>query len=141
TGVHLENYVTMWNALPFGAFFTNSVKLALLSTIGQLASCSMAAFAFAVLEFRGRRVLFGLLLATLIIPFQIVLIPNFVLYRLLPHPLSASGNWIGTQEPLWVGAFLGGAFGTFLVRRYFLTIPRELPAAARAGGAHPWQIY
>ena len=141
TGVHLENYVTMWNALPFAAFFSNSVKLALLSTIGQLASCSMAAFAFAVLEFRGRRVLFGLLLATLIIPFQIVLIPNFVLYRLLPHPLSASGNWIGTQEPLWVGAFLGGAFGTFLLRQFYLTILRELADAARVDGANPWQIY
>src|SRR5207237_9745157 len=63
SGVHLENYATMWNALPFAAFFTNSVKLALLSTVGQLVSCSMAGFAFAVLEFRGRRVLFGLLLA------------------------------------------------------------------------------
>ena len=49
--------------------------------------------------------------------------PNFVLYRLLPHPLSTSGNWIGTQEPLWVGAFLGGAFGTFLLRQFFLAIP------------------
>jgi ABC-type glycerol-3-phosphate transport system permease component len=117
------------------------VKLALLVTIGQLISCSMAAFAFAVLDFRAKRMLFGLLLATLIIPFQVVLVPNFILYRLLPHPLSASGNWIGTQEPLWVGAFLGGAFGTFLLRQFYLTIPRELADAARVDGANPWQIY
>ena len=71
----------------------------------------MAAFAFATLRFRFREPLFALLLVTLIIPFQVVLVPNFVLYRLLPHPASDSGNWIGTQEPLWVGAFLGGAFG------------------------------
>jgi multiple sugar transport system permease protein len=141
TGAHLDNYGRMWDALPFAAFYINSIKLALLSTIGQLISCSMAAFAFAVLEFRGRRSLFALLLATLIIPFQVVLIPNFILYRLLPHPFSASGNWIGTQEPLWVGAFLGGAFGTFLLRQFFLTIPRDLADAARVDGANPWQIY
>jgi len=141
SGIHLDNYARMWDALPFGLFYLNSIKLALLSTAGQLISCSMAAFAFAILDFRFKRILFGLLLATLIIPFQVVLVPNFILYRLLPHPFSESGNWIGTQEPLWVGAFLGGAFGTFLLRQYYLTIPRELADAARVDGASPWQIY
>jgi multiple sugar transport system permease protein len=136
-----SNYGDMWNALPFATFFVNSIKLALLNTIGQLISCSMAAFAFAALRFRFREPLFGLLLVTLIIPFQVVLVPNFVLYRLLPHPTSVSGNWIGTQEPLWVGAFLGGAFGTFLLRQFFLAIPRELADAARVDGANPWHIY
>jgi multiple sugar transport system permease protein len=136
-----ENYADMWNALPFAAFFVNSLKLALLNTVGQLISCSMAAFAFSALRFRFRGPLFGLLLVTLIIPFQVVLVPNFILYRMLPHPFSSSGNWIGTQEPLWVGAFLGGAFGTFLLRQFFLTIPRELGDAARVDGANPWQIY
>ncbi|MEO5940080.1 MAG: carbohydrate ABC transporter permease [Candidatus Limnocylindrales bacterium] len=136
-----ENYGEMWSALPFADFFGNSVRLALLNTIGQLISCSMAAYAFAVLRFRFRGPLFGLLLATLIIPFQVVLVPNFILYRLLPHPFSTSGNWIGTQEPLWVGAFLGGAFGTFLLRQFFLAIPRELADAARVDGANPWQIF
>lgn len=141
TGIHLDNYARMWDALPFALFFGNSLKLALLTTAGQLLSCSMAAFAFAVLDFRGKRLLFGLVLSTLIIPFQVVLVPNFILYRNLPHPFSASGNWIGTQEPLWVGAFLGGAFGTFLLRQFYLTIPRELADAARVDGANPWQIY
>jgi len=136
-----ENYADMWNALPFASFFVNSLKLAVLNTVGQLISCSMAAYAFAVLRFRFRGPLFGLLLVTLIIPFQVVLVPNFILYRLLPHPFSTSGNWIGTQEPLWVGAFLGGAFGTFLLRQFFLTIPRELADAARVDGANPWQIF
>ena len=136
-----ENYSEMWNALPFAAFFVNSVKLAVLNTVGILLSCSMAAYAFAVLRFRFRGPLFALLLVTLIIPFQVVLIPNFILYRSLPHPFSSSGNWIGTHEPLWVGAFLGGAFGTFLLRQFFLTIPRELADAARVDGANPWQIY
>jgi multiple sugar transport system permease protein len=141
TGIHLDNYLRMWEALPFGLFYGNSLKLAILVTVGQLVSCSMAAFAFAVLDFRFKRPLFALILATLIIPFQVVLVPNFILYRNLPHPLSASGNWIGTQEPLWVGAWLGGAFGIFLLRQFFLTIPRELADAARVDGANPWQIY
>ena len=144
SGLHPENYALMWNAFPdvsFGTFFLNSLKLAGLNTLGQLISCSLAAFAFAVLRFRGRGPIFALLLATLIIPFQVVLVPNFILYRLLPHPFSESGNWIGTHEPLWVGAFLGGAFGIFLLRQFFLTLPLELADAARIDGANPWQIY
>lgn len=144
SGFHIENYGKMWNALPgvtFGDFFLNSLKIATLTTIGSLVSCSMAAFAFAVLPFRGRGLLFALVMATLIIPFQVVLVPNFILFRSLPHPLSDSGNWIGTQEPLWVGAWLGGAFGIFLVRQFFLTVPRELADAARVDGANPWGIF
>lgn len=144
TGPHWDNYEKMWNALPgvtFGDFFLNSLKIAMLSTAGQLIACSLAAFAFAFLTFRFKGVIFGVLLATLIIPYQVVLVPNFILYRHLPHPGSVSGNWIGTQEPLWVGAFLGGAFGIFLIRQFFLTIPVELADAARVDGANPWQIF
>jgi multiple sugar transport system permease protein len=144
TGLHWENYTTMWFALPsvtFGTFFQNSIVIASLATAGQVITCSMAAYAFAVFDFRGKRVLFALILATLIIPFQIVLVPNFILYRYLPWPLSDSGNWIGTNLPLWVWAFFGGAFGTFLLRQFFLTIPTELADAARVDGANPWQIF
>jgi ABC-type glycerol-3-phosphate transport system permease component len=144
SGAHWENYVRMWNALPgvtFGTFFLNSLKLALLNTGGQLLTCSMAAYAFATMQFRFKGPLFGLLLATLIIPYQVVLVPNFVLWRSLPNPLSASGSFYGTQEPLWLGAWLGGAFGTFLLRQFFLAIPNELADAARVDGANPWQIF
>ena len=144
SGPHWDNYATMWNAfgdVTFGNFFLNSVKLASLNTIGQVIACSMAAYAFAVIPFRGRGVIFGVLLATLIIPFQVVLVPNFILWRNLPHPTSESGNFIGTQEPLWVGAFLGGAFGIFLLRQFFLAIPVELADAARIDGANHWQIF
>ncbi len=144
TGLHWENYSTMWFAMPgvtFGTFFANSIVIASLATIGQLITCAMAAYAFAVLDFRFKRPLFALILATLIIPFQVVLVPNFVLYRYLPWPFSESGNWIGTNLPLWVWAFFGGAFGTFLLRQFFLTIPHELADAARVDGANPWQIF
>jgi ABC-type glycerol-3-phosphate transport system permease component len=144
TGLHWENYTKMWFALPgvtFGTFFVNSMVIASLATIGQVVTCAMAGYAFAVFDFRFKRVLFALLLATLIIPFQIVLVPNFILYRYLPWPLSESGNWIGTNLPLWVWACFGGAFGTFLLRQFFLTIPSELADAARVDGANPWQIF
>jgi multiple sugar transport system permease protein len=144
TGPHWENYATMWNALPgvtFGTFFLNSLKLALLNTAGKLVTCSMAAYAFAAIPFRGRGPLFGLLLATLIIPTQVVLVPNFILWKSLPNPFSESGSFYGTQEPLWVGAWLGGAFGTFLLRQFFLAVPTELADAARVDGANPWQIF
>jgi ABC-type glycerol-3-phosphate transport system permease component len=144
TGLHWDNYSKMWFSLPgatFGTFFYNSFLIASLVTIGQLITCSMAAYAFAVLQFRIKGPLFALILATLIIPFQVVLVPNFILYRSLPWPFSESGSWIGTQLPLWVWAFFGGAFGTFLLRQFFLSIPSELADAARVDGANPWQIY
>jgi ABC-type glycerol-3-phosphate transport system permease component len=144
TGLHWENYGNMWNALPgvsFGTFFQNSLFIASMATIGQLVTCAMAAYAFAVLQFPGKRILFALILATLIIPFQVVLVPNFILYRNLPWPWSDSGNWIGTNLPLWGWAFFGGAFGTFLIRQFFLTIPTDLADAARVDGANPWQIF
>lgn len=144
SGPHWENYARMWNGLPgvtFGTFFLNSLKIAVLCTVGQLVTCSMAAYAFATISFRFRGPIFGLLLATLIIPSQVVLVPNFVLWRSLPNPFSESGSFYGTQEPLWVGAFLGGAFGTFLLRQFFLAIPAELADAARVDGANHWQIF
>jgi ABC-type glycerol-3-phosphate transport system permease component len=93
----------------------------------------MAAFCFAVVRFRGRNVLFTLLLVTLMIPSQVTLIPNFIIFKWL--------GLVGTQAPLWLPAFWGGAFGTFLLRQYFLTIPRDLADAARVDGASLLEIF
>lgn len=131
--ITLENYPNMWNALPFGQFFLNSVKISTLNTIGQLLTCSMAAFAFSVLRFRGRDLIFLLLVATLMIPYQVTLIPTFILFSKI--------GWVGTHYPLWVPAFWGGAFGTFLLRQFYLTIPMDLAESARMDGASIWQIY
>ena len=131
--VTLKNYTGLWDALPFTRLIWNSFKIASLSTLGQLLTCSMAGFAFAAVKFRGRNALFVLLLVTLMIPFQVTLIPNFIIYRFL--------GLYGTQIPLYLPAFLGGAFGTFLLRQYFLTIPNELAEAARIDGASLWTIY
>lgn len=129
----LENFQTLWDKLPFTTLLINSFKIALLSTIGQLITCAMGAFVFAVVRFRFREMLFIALLATLMFPPQITLVPNFLIFKAL--------GLIGTQTPLWLPAFWGGAFGTFLLRQYFLTIPHDLAEAARVDGASLWQIF
>jgi ABC-type glycerol-3-phosphate transport system permease component len=132
--VTVVNYVNLFQKLPeFPRQIFNSFELAILNTIGQLLTCAMAAFVFAVVKFRGRNFLFTLLLITWIIPFQVTLIPNFIIFSKI--------GLVGTQIPLWLPAFWGGAFGTFLIRQYFLTIPRELAEAARMDGASLFQIF
>ena len=130
-----ENFQTLWDKLPFTTLIFNSLKIAVLSTIGQLLTCSMAAFVFAVVRFRGREFLFVLLLTTMLIPPQVTLVPNFILFRTLGI-LKYS-----PQMALWLPAFWGGAFGTFLLRQFFLTIPRDFAEAARVDGASLWGIF
>jgi ABC-type glycerol-3-phosphate transport system permease component len=133
----LENFSQLWDKLPFTRLILNSLGIAILTTVGQLLTCSMAGFVFAVVRFRGREALFLGLLATLMIPPQVTLVPNFILFRWM--------GLIGTQTPLWLPAFWGGAFGTFLLRQYFRTIPIDLAEAARVDGASLlwifWGIY
>ncbi len=134
--ITLQNFVELWEKLPNQAFpflMFNSFKIAFLTVVGQVLTCAMAAFAFAIVKFRGRNFLFALLLATMMIPSQVSLIPNFILFRYL--------GLIGSQLPLILPAFWGGAFGTFLLRQYFLTIPRDLVEAARMDGATLWGIF
>jgi ABC-type glycerol-3-phosphate transport system permease component len=134
--VTLKNYIDLFKDLPNQAFLYltyNSFKLSFLVVIGQVLTCAMAAFVFAIVKFRGRDFLFALLLGTLMIPSQVSLIPNFIIFRYL--------GLIGTQWPLILPAFWGGAFGTFLLRQYFLTIPRDLVDAARMDGASLFDIF
>jgi multiple sugar transport system permease protein len=119
--------------IDFPLLFFNSTYISLLITAGQLLTCAMAAFCFAVARFRGRNLLFTLLLVTLMLPAQVTLIPNFIVFKWL--------HLIGTSVPLWLPAFWGGAFGTFLLRQYFLTVPRDLVDAARMDGASLFQIF
>jgi multiple sugar transport system permease protein len=129
----LDNFQQLWNILPFSDLIMNSFKVAALNTIGQIITCAMGAFVFAVIRFRFREVLFIALLGTLMVPFQVTIIPNFIVFKAL--------GLYGTQAPLWLPAFLGGAFGTFLLRQYFLTIPIDLAEAARVDGASLLQIF
>ena len=134
----LNNFRELFSVdLDFPLLFWNSTYISILITVGQLITCAMAAFCFAVVKFRGRNILFTALLLTMLIPPQVALIPNFIIFKFL--------RLIGTSVPLWLPAFWGGAFGTFLLRQYFLTIPRDLVDAARVDGASLldifWKIY
>ena len=126
------NYLRIFTTIRFGQALLNSVIVATSVTVLQLIVCSMAAYAFACLRFRGREVLFLIYLAALMVPSQVTLIPNFILIRNL--------GWIDTyQGPILPYAF--SSFGTFLLRQYMKTIPGELIEAARIDGANHLQIY
>lgn len=122
----VDNFVTAWSQVPFGLFFLNSLKVAGLVTIGQLVTCTLAAYAFARLRFPGREIVFGIYLASLMVPSQVTIIPLYILMRTL--------GLVDNHASLILPA-LASAFGTFLLRQFFLTIPRELEEAAIIDGA------
>lgn len=127
-----ENYVKTVSVMPFGRFYLNSLIVAASITVLQLLTSSLAAFAFARLRFPGRGALFLLYLATLMIPFHVMLIPNFILMRFL--------GWFDTYAALiFPPAF--SAFSTFLLRQYYLSLPGELDEAARIDGASSLRIW
>lgn len=131
--VRWQNYIELVQRMPFLQFFYNSTKIALLATFGQLLTCSLAAYVFARLQFFGRDTLFTILLATMMVPFQVTMIPVFITMHRL--------NLLDTHLALWGPAFLGGAYGTFLLRQFFLTLPRELEDAARVDGCSRFGIW
>lgn len=123
--VRLENYVNALTAAPFGRFYLNSLVVAVSVTVGQLVTCSLAAYAFARMKFWGRDVLFFIFLGTMMIPWQVTMIPGFMILHYF--------GWIDTYAALIVPG-LASAFGTFLLRQFFLTIPKELEDAAFIDG-------
>jgi multiple sugar transport system permease protein len=130
---NLRNYAAIMEVLPLGRMLINSLTIAVSATIGQTASCAMAAYAFARMRFRGKEALYVVLLATMMIPAQVTMIPVFLIMKFL--------GWIDTLYALIVPAFFGGAFGTFLLRQFFATIPVELEDAARIDGAGNLRIF
>jgi len=126
TNLNLKNYRTIMDVLPMGRMLLNSFTIALCATVGQLCSCALAAYAFARMKFRGKTVLYFLLLATMMVPAQVTMIPVFLIMKFL--------GLIDTLSALIVPAFFGGAFGTFLLRQFFSTIPIDLEDAARIDG-------
>jgi multiple sugar transport system permease protein len=130
--LRFDNYTTLWRDFPMNMWLWNSIKVSFFGVFGSLVFCSMSAYAFARLRFPGRDILFYLFLSTMMIPGAVTMIPSFVLMRYL--------GWIDTHYALIIPG-LASAFGTFLLRQFFLTIPRELEDAARIDGARHWQIY
>lgn len=122
------------SGLPFPRFFLNTVIITVSSMVGTLLSASFAGFGFARLRFPGREPLFVLVLATMMLPSIVMLIPNYLVFKTI--------GWVDTWLPLIVPSFLGGgAFYVFLFRQFFMGLPRELDEAARIDGASTWQIY
>lgn len=123
-----ENYLKAFRAVPTLTFLRNTLVITVLSLVGDLLSASLVAYGFARLRFPGREALFTVLLATIMLPFFVVMIPLFVLYRSL--------GWVNTFYPFIVPSFFGGhPLYIFLLRQFYLTLPRELDDAARIDGA------
>ena len=128
-----ENYREIFTLLPFHMGFINSAKIAIINTLGVIISCTMAAFGFSKLNFRFKKQLFMILLATMMIPQQVTLIPMFVWFR--------NFGWIDTHLPLIVPVVLCNAFGVFLMRQFFMTIPDSYVESAKIDGASYPMIY
>lgn len=132
--VQWGNFQRAWTELPFPIFVRNTITITVFATFGQIFSASLVAYGFARFKFKGRNVLFYLMLSTMMLPSQVTMIPVFLLWRQV--------GLIDTFAPLIVPAFFGGgAFTIFLLRQFFLTIPRELDEAAMIDGANPLVIW
>ena len=129
-----RNYVEAMSILPFPVFIWNSLIVCTLTVIGQVLSASLVAYAFARLSWRGRRFWFIVVLATLMLPVQLMVIPQYLVFQRL--------GWVNTFKPLIVPAwFGGGAFAIFLLRQFFMSIPRDLEDAARLDGATDLEVW
>ena len=128
----MENYSSVFKAVPFSQQFLNTVLVTVIRVVGQLLFCSLAAYAFARLRFRGSNLLFVLCLSILMVPPQLYIIPQ---YQIMVHL-----EWLNTLKALIVPG-LFSAFGVFLLRQFFMALPRDLDEAARLDGCNPIQVY
>jgi len=128
----IENYTTVWDQLNFPRLLANTAGIAIFSTLGAVLSSVLVAYGFARFRFPGRNVFFFILLGTIILPNQVTLLPQYVIFTWL--------GWNGTWLPLIVPHFFANAFNVFLLRQYFMTIPREMDEAAMIDGAGPFRI-
>jgi len=132
----IGNYIKGWTALrvSFTTFYTNSFLISALAVVGNLAACSLTAFAFARLEFRLKWLWFALMLGTLMLPYHVTLVPQYILFLKL--------GWVNPYLPLVVPKFLAvDSFFIFLMVQFFRGIPREIDEAAIMDGCGPWRIY
>jgi len=127
-----SNFAEVFDRIPLLAYGWNTTQIAVGSTIGVLVSCIPVAYALSRMRWRGRQLAFLLILATLMLPFQVTIVPLYIIWVRLGQ--------IGHLTPLILPSFLGDAFSIFLLRQFFLTIPEELSDAARVDGASEFQI-
>ena len=132
TELHFENYVNAWREAEFSEYFFNSVQITLITLVGQVTLSTLAAYAFARIEFPGRDVLFTVMLSTMMIPAMVLIIPNFLTVTWLGRigPIKWVNNWPALTIP-----FMGSVFSIFLLKQFFAQIPDELYDSARIDGA------
>jgi len=128
-----QNYVEAVNTIPFIRYAWNTIFVALTSTFATLFSCSLVAYGFAVVRWRWSRPLFLVMLATVMLPGQVTMIPVFIIFKNL--------GWVGSYRPLIIPAFFSTAFFVFLLMQFFRTIPRDLIDVARIDGCSHFDIY
>jgi len=131
--VNWMNYPDTVVYIPFFLYLANTLFIAVMATAGELISCSMVAYSLARIPWRGRNFLFIVTVATLMLPYQVTLIPLFLVFNWL--------GWVGDFRPLIVPHFFGSALYIFLLRQFFMTLPMELSEAARIDGASEFRIY
>ena len=129
----LENYLTIWQEAPIGVWLVNSVIVTALAAVSVTASSALVAWGFAYFRFRGRGALFALVIGSMMLPGAVTMIPTFLIW----NGLGATG----TLTPLWAQNLFGSAFYIFLLRQFFLGLPRELFEAAKIDGAGNWRIF
>ncbi|MFC1464088.1 MAG: carbohydrate ABC transporter permease [Candidatus Brachytrichaceae bacterium NZ_4S206] len=134
TQFNWQNYVRVFEMIPFATFFRNSVIVTAIAVFGELLSASLVAFGFARLRFPGRNLLFIVLLSTMMIPYPVTMIPSFILW-------VRGLGMANTFGPLVLPPFFGPAFSIFLLRQFFMTINTELDEAAKIDGASEFRIY
>ena len=128
-----RNYLDAVTAIPFLRYTMNTLIVCTLGVVGAVLSNAMVAYSFARLTWPGRDMLFGLTLATMMVPFPVLMVPLYSVFREL--------GWIGTLKPLWVPAFFGSAFNIFLLRQFFLRVPKDIAEAATLDGAGEFTIF
>jgi multiple sugar transport system permease protein len=131
---HWENFRrVLTESMPFLRYTLNTTLVVVGNVLGVLISCSLVGFGFARMRFRGSKILFYVLIITMLIPWQVLMVPQFLMFFKI--------GWYGTYLPLIVPSFGGTAFFIFLIRQYMRTIPRDLDDAARVDGLNTWQIF
>ena len=112
-----KNFADAWNAQPFGTFFLNSVVVTVLSALGSMVSCSLVAYGFARFNFKGKNILFMILLSTMMIPWDVTMIPQYMEFKAF--------GWINTLKPLIIPSWFGSAYYIFLMRQFLMGVPRD----------------
>lgn len=130
--IRLENYTDVWTKVPFLTYYLNTIKLSVIVTIGQILTCSMAAFSFAKMKYPGRDKIFLCYLATLMVPWHAIMIPQFIIIK---------GMGLYNSHAAIIVLQLFSAFGVFMMRQFMMGIPDELCEAARIDGCGEWKIF